>query len=650
MGFFDLNVPYLESSPSYKTTRIKLATLAMELGYSGIAYNRTIKGIMSDHDRCSIPLLTLSTLLKLSPSLSSSVYFHRNILGVPRTSPFRQYRRLTVCSDNLSQAQALNSGNPILKTYDFVAVSPMNQSVFDQACEKLEVDMIAIDFSEKLPFRLKMPMVKAAIERGVYFEITYSNLIADIQSRKQMISNAKLLVDWTRGKNLIISSAAPTVFELRGPYDVANLSSLLGMSMERAKAALSKNCRSLITKALRKRQFYKEAIKVEVASSNEPLSSDWFKWDPISSGEGDLQLDDIAKSFAASSEATKTVKSIDFTSVIDSMPSHGFQVKDLITKAQVVSQSQEDRNNVISTAEIIVQPVRSDGNLDQSNRLDFPVAGQTLLQDTCFKHQTFENEKFQKLVSPCDTTFTDSVEIRAPIATNEGDLNKPSTSDADINLIRAESHNLRQEKCVDSYELQVELSDEKATFHMSDIGLCVACNADSKVESTPFKDRNLSAHYEEDKGLKSSEVLLGKKGDLIDEDLIEVVTENQEATSLVLDENIKEQEQIEELEDDPVTVLDEVPILESTDVMRVRDNYSAGNHEPAEVTMEEQKHGKADTGLDHLISSSSVSGKSKSKRKIPHQACLLPLKRILTPPFKKKAYTGKKKAKLRSNQ
>lgn len=53
----------------------------------------------------------------------------------------------------------------------------------------------------------------------------------------------QLLVDWTRGKNLIFSSAAPSVNELRGPYDVANLSSLLGLSMERAKAAISKNCR-----------------------------------------------------------------------------------------------------------------------------------------------------------------------------------------------------------------------------------------------------------------------------------------------------------------------------------------------------------------------------------------------------------------------
>lgn len=143
MGFFDLNIPHLDSSLSDKTAfkarRTKLVIKAMELGYTGIAYNRTIKGVMSDIDRCAISLLTLSSLLKLAPSLSSSVGLHRDFLGVPRASPFRQYTRLTVCVESQSQAQALNSGNPILKTYDLVAVRALNQTVFDQACEKLEV-------------------------------------------------------------------------------------------------------------------------------------------------------------------------------------------------------------------------------------------------------------------------------------------------------------------------------------------------------------------------------------------------------------------------------------------------------------------------------------------------------------------------------
>jgi ribonuclease P/MRP protein subunit RPP1 len=53
-----------------------------------------------------------------------------------------------------------------------------------------------------------------------------------------------MLADWTRGKNLIVSSGASNVNEVRGPNDVANLISfLLGLSKERAKAAISDNCR-----------------------------------------------------------------------------------------------------------------------------------------------------------------------------------------------------------------------------------------------------------------------------------------------------------------------------------------------------------------------------------------------------------------------
>ena len=88
------------------------------------------------------------------------------------------------------------------------------------------MDIISINFAEKVPFRLKLPMIKAAIEvlffifisifllfsfpffvcvfrvfmcalktqRGVCFEITYSDLITDLQARRQMICNAKVRV------------------------------------------------------------------------------------------------------------------------------------------------------------------------------------------------------------------------------------------------------------------------------------------------------------------------------------------------------------------------------------------------------------------------------------------------------------------------
>ncbi|CAI9105258.1 OLC1v1004142C1 [Oldenlandia corymbosa var. corymbosa] len=364
MGFFDLNIPYHESDryvaadkSTLKSIRLKLAVKAAELGYTGVAYNRVIKGVMSDKDRCSIPPFALSSLIKLAPALSSSVKFHRELLNVPVSTPFRQYTRLTVVVDSPAQTAALNSGNPVLKSYDIVAVRPLNQNSFEQACQTAEVDIIAIDFSEKLPFRLKQSMVQAAVKRGVYFEISYSGLIVDAQSRRQLISTAKLLVDWTRRKNLIVSSAAPSAAELRGPYDVANLLFLLGLPFEHAKAAISKNCRSLIEVALRKKQYFKEAIKVEVIPSSgnsnceTPPFSDWLKWDPISSGEGDLLLDDIEKFFAGNDRVCNTVNSVRLAAALNSLPPHGLQMKKVSSIDKFVPEVLDGVEKLPSTVE-----------------------------------------------------------------------------------------------------------------------------------------------------------------------------------------------------------------------------------------------------------------------------------------------------------
>ncbi|KAK8959118.1 hypothetical protein KSP40_PGU003570 [Platanthera guangdongensis] len=199
---------------------------------------------------------------------------------------------------------------------------------FDQTCKASEVDIISLDFSQKLPFRLKLPMVQAAIKRGVHFEISYSHLISDGHARRQILSEAKMLGEWTRGKNLIISGSATSLNEVRGPHDVANLSTvLLGLSMERAKAAISKNCRSLVANALRKKDcYFKEAIKIERILPEENMVSqgnwfnDWNDWEPISSGVNDLpSLDDMAKIFSAASTSSKSLNAVDFTSSINGM-------------------------------------------------------------------------------------------------------------------------------------------------------------------------------------------------------------------------------------------------------------------------------------------------------------------------------------------
>ncbi|KAK7261427.1 hypothetical protein RIF29_27737 [Crotalaria pallida] len=477
MGFFDLNIPFPEPTPATKSsiesTRTKIAVKAMELGYTGIAYNRTITGVMSDHHRCSIVPLTVSSLFKVLPALSLSAKLHRDALGVPLSTPFRQYTRLTAVVETNVQSHTLNSGNPILKTYDLVAVKPMNQFTFELACEKMEVDIISLDLSVKLPFRMKQPMVKAAIKRGVYFEITYSSLITDIQSRAQLISSFKLLMDFTRGKNIVFSSAAPSVNEFRGPYDAANLLSLLGFSKERAKEAISKNCRTLLTNSLRKKRFYKEAIKIDILSSDVASHSKegWYqellKWDPISSGEGDILLDDLTKSLSTSCETPKTAKAIDF----DSVPSHGFQVKDFLPASNAFPVIPYNETNSVPVAGKVNQSTNELNNSTElPNRLDVcPEPDESSLSDAIATHLVVRGANFHEKNIRSGTNEASDLkgEIYTPTNGTKSELRNFIDADVNCAVFAAKAHRSKSDLGFSSIALDTVVSHENKKLHIS---------------------------------------------------------------------------------------------------------------------------------------------------------------------------------------
>jgi ribonuclease P/MRP protein subunit RPP1 len=62
-----------------------------------------------------------------------------------------------------------------------------------------------------------------AVNRNIFFEIKYAQAIKDPDERKDTITRAHQYHMWGRSKNLIISSEAKQRFDLRSPYDIANL-------------------------------------------------------------------------------------------------------------------------------------------------------------------------------------------------------------------------------------------------------------------------------------------------------------------------------------------------------------------------------------------------------------------------------------------
>lgn len=93
---------------------------------------------------------------------------------------------------------------------------------------------------------LQKTPISVAIDRDLSFELVYSPAIKDSTVRRYTISNALNLMQICRGKNVIISSAAERPLEIRGPYDVANLGLLFGLTENTAKAAVSTNCRAAL--------------------------------------------------------------------------------------------------------------------------------------------------------------------------------------------------------------------------------------------------------------------------------------------------------------------------------------------------------------------------------------------------------------------
>ncbi|XP_072177707.1 ribonuclease P protein subunit p30-like [Diadema setosum] len=170
-------------------------------------------------------------------------------------------KRLTATLHDAAQTIALRSDS--ILTYDLLAVRPTNEKMFHKACTELEIDIISCDITTRLPFFFKHHSIKPAIERGVHFEICYSPAIRDASLRKSIFHNALTLVAACKGKNIILSSDAGNVMDLRGPHDVANLGHLFGLTEDQAKAAVSSNCRAVLMHAVTRNTTIKSAISIQ---------------------------------------------------------------------------------------------------------------------------------------------------------------------------------------------------------------------------------------------------------------------------------------------------------------------------------------------------------------------------------------------------
>ncbi|CAM4708949.1 unnamed protein product [Leuciscus chuanchicus] len=232
--FMDLNI----ISSNDKNRLQSIIETAAHLGYSTVAINYVIE---PQQKKPEIP----------KPQSVSDI-FDKFPIVQGKSSPIKVLNRLTIVASDASHFRPTNE----YKNFDLVAVYPKTEKLFhclyvfphlsQAACMTFDVDIICIAVTEKQPFHFKRAPVNGAIDRGVFFEICYAAAIRDNIMRRYTISNAFVLMELCKGKNIIVSSGAERPLELRGPYDIANLGLVFSLSDGDAKAAVSTNCRSVL--------------------------------------------------------------------------------------------------------------------------------------------------------------------------------------------------------------------------------------------------------------------------------------------------------------------------------------------------------------------------------------------------------------------
>ncbi len=249
----------------------ELITSAICDGYKIIAVNINRKGTILNTDLNAYKDLDLNLIYS-----NYSVKFLNSGSEITNLKDFaniKQLKRITIEISDSKDLYQFSNPNNALKSFDLISVIPKNDKMFELCCSDLNVDIITINLEEKFNFNLKKSLILSAIDKKIFFEIIYSGFIRDTSKRSLFISNVLMLLEVTKGKNIIISSGAESFYEHRSPYDISTIfATIFNLKSDLILKMLTTNCEKVLIKSVQ-RKYYKTVLNlvIEEEGSNQMI-------------------------------------------------------------------------------------------------------------------------------------------------------------------------------------------------------------------------------------------------------------------------------------------------------------------------------------------------------------------------------------------
>lgn len=290
-GFCDLCINYANDD---KKRLRELLLKVYSMGYETVAINRNVdesifesekkkkkKGAANEPNVCPLP-----EPLEID-DLTEEFRGKLNILS-----------RITFSYSDPVRTHSLNQ-SAILKKYNIFAVLPKSKNAFQHACSQLNTDIITVN-PTNIGWKFTRKLYMQAIERGVHFEIKYSEIIQS-KTRKFAMNYCYLLHTFGKSKKVIISSGTDDVNLIRNPYDIIALAAVLGLNELKAKASILSQSQRAILKS--QARIYGKSIFTIKVIENESCSEDE---DEDEEGEEEEEEEDMEEDCEES--VTKKIK------------------------------------------------------------------------------------------------------------------------------------------------------------------------------------------------------------------------------------------------------------------------------------------------------------------------------------------------------
>lgn len=267
----DLNIVFPVQNFNEQITRGQLnevkntLNVAEQLGYTHVALNFRPITATSKNNKTKLP----NDLNELNP-----INIDRDFKEF-RTR-LKLYTRITVRVDDPTQCQYVAKFQQV---FDIVAVEPITEKSFQSAISNLEIDIISFNLLERLPCFMKHKTLCSAIDKGMMFEIKYTDFLSN-KSRAQVISNTKQIIRASRNRGMICSSGCSVdrPFQLRNYNNAMPLLKMLGVDSNRCSMMFQDWSLKVLLNGRLRIKSYKQTISVggEVSLiDNELENKDW---------------------------------------------------------------------------------------------------------------------------------------------------------------------------------------------------------------------------------------------------------------------------------------------------------------------------------------------------------------------------------------